>query len=149
MAYATPIDLASFALSPAFLSPISVTDQTTSLGAASDIADGYLAQHFTLPLIAPYPIDLKIRVCEIAAYYLAARRGYSADAVADVSIKDRYDNAIKWLEKIARGEITPKFSDSSQGAIVGGAFVTTSTQRGYSNRGNAALDPTPGPFEGD
>jgi phage gp36-like protein len=60
--------------------------------------DGYLASRYKLPLAETPPALTRI-ACDIARYLL-----YD-DAVID-SVKDRYDNAVKFLRGVARGDVS-------------------------------------------
>lgn len=65
--------------------------------AAAEI-DGYLATRYQLPLASVPPGLVRI-ACDMARYYL-----YSAHAPD--SIKDRYDDAVRFLRAVAGGTIT-------------------------------------------
>ncbi|MHB1183393.1 MAG: gp436 family protein [Desulfobulbia bacterium] len=60
--------------------------------------DGYLAGRYQLPL-AEVPPSLVRVACEITRYHL-----YD-DAVTD-NVKDRYDNAVRFLRALAKGDVT-------------------------------------------
>lgn len=62
--------------------------------------DGYLGGRYTLPL-ATVPDIIKKLCVDIAVYNL-----YVLGAGPPESRKDRYDNAVKFLTRIAKGEIT-------------------------------------------
>lgn len=117
MAYANRTELTTLAISEAALKNVSVDKQDAALEAASRIADGYLNVRYQLPL-ASYGSDLRKAVCDIAALMLMKGRGFNPElADADVLISGQKD-AIKWLEGIAAGKISPYgLVDSSQGGI--------------------------------
>lgn len=78
-----------------------VIDDTVLDQARADAAaeiDGYLAGRYQLPL-AEVPPSLVRVACEIARYHL-----YD-DAVTD-NVKDRYDNAVRFLRALAKGDVT-------------------------------------------
>lgn len=105
MAYATAADLARLALPARALTGIASADQDAALQAASSLADGYLAARYTLPLLA-WNDDLRRAVSLIAAYDLMTRRGYSPEG-GDEQLRLRYEDAIRWLEQVGKGAISP------------------------------------------
>lgn len=68
----------------------------TALQDASDIADGYLAVRYSVPLSAP-PANLKIYICDIARYLLWKSR-------ASDEVRQRYEDAIAFLKLVAIGK---------------------------------------------
>lgn len=120
--YATTSDLASLGLPTAVLDGIAVEDQQRALDAASTLADGYLRGKFTLPITTP-SVDLVEAVCKVAAYSLLAVRGYNPETGSDPNVRDRYRDAIAWLQGVAAGRITPAITDSSVSGRIGGRFV--------------------------
>lgn len=136
MPYATRAHLIQFGIRSGALTGIATGDQDAALEAASDLADSYLRARFTLPL-AGWQDDLRRAVCNIAAYDLLSARGFNPDAGADVNVRARYDDAVRWLERIAAGQVTPDVTDSGSsgdegsGAAAGVARVFTNTSRGW------------------
>lgn len=118
--YALVADLAQLAANPTSLNGIPSTDQQAALDAASAEADGYLAAQYQLPLVS-WGTPLRMHVCNMAMYRLMARRGYRPGG-ADVSFKERYDEAIAWLRGVSAGRVTPPdLIDSSPGGVRQGA----------------------------
>lgn len=68
-----------------------------ALADASAEIDGYLAGRYALPL-DPVPANLPLLCCDIARYRLQINE-------ANEQVKARYDAAIKFLTKVATGEI--------------------------------------------
>jgi len=64
---------------------------------ASAEADTYIIQRYDLPLPST-PLVLRGKVVDIAVWNLFARRGL---AEADEIVRERYKNAIRWLEQLA------------------------------------------------
>ena len=122
--YATPTDLRAKGAAAAALDGVPEVDLQGALDSASGIADGYLGARYKLPIVTASP-DLVEAVCKIAAYNLLALRGYNPELGADVLIRDRYDDAVRWLERVADGKIAPDLLDSSTGGVegIGGPFV--------------------------
>ncbi len=131
MAYATAAQLKSLGVASAALTSVSAPDQIAALQAASDLADSYLRSRFTLPL-ATWGDDLRRAVVAIATYDLMSHRGYNPEAAGDTTIRDRYQDAIRWLEKIAANLLTPSVTDSSSPqAANGGVHVRSREPRGW------------------
>jgi phage gp36-like protein len=82
-----------------------------------------------LPLVSWSP-DLTRAVCNIAAYDLMVRRGYNPEAGPDANIRDRYNDAIKWLTQVAQGAVTPVLVDSTPGGVPQ-PFVHSKPPRGW------------------
>ncbi len=106
-AFASPSDLARLGVGAAATVGIASADIAAALDAASSLASGYLAAQYTLPL-ASWGDDLRRAVCMIAAYDLiGGNRGFNPENGADVTLRLRYEDAIKWLEKVAAGTVIP------------------------------------------
>lgn len=147
--YATPGDLVSVGISPDALSDFGPNEQKDVIEKASRKVDSYLRSHFTLPLTS-VGADVMEATVAVSVYWLLSARGYNPEAGADVNIRDRYLDAIRWLEGVAKGTITPDIADSSTRAVVGGPaapIVISSSQRGWSNRGS--VNHTHNPFVDD
>lgn len=74
----------------------SITDR--AIADAKATIDGYLASHYSLPLAA-IPANLKRIACDITRFYL-----YENDVTDIVQI--RFDQALRYLEQVARGTIS-------------------------------------------
>jgi phage gp36-like protein len=107
IAYASPSDLSRLGVGAAATSGISAADIVAALDAASSLAGGYLAKQFTLPL-ASWGDDLRRVVCMVAAYdIIGANRGFNPENGSDITLRVRYEDAIRWLERVAAGDIVP------------------------------------------
>lgn len=136
--YATTADLALYGLNAVALEGVPTATQTAALDAASSVLDGYFAGQATLPLVT-WGIDVKQRTCEIAAFTILVGRGYNPEAGADQTVKQRADDAIKWAEHVAAGNVSPQWTDSSASATAGNCpDVICSTSRGWSRRGTSS-----------
>ncbi|HVJ53455.1 MAG TPA: phage protein Gp36 family protein [Aliidongia sp.] len=62
--------------------------------------DGYLTDRYSLPL-AQVPPALVPLACDLARYLLSTRNGRTRPTEA---IKERYDDALTWLGKVAEGK---------------------------------------------
>lgn len=132
MAYASSSDLTRLGVGAAAVVGIPSGEIATALDSASDLADSYLGARYTLPLVA-WGDDLRRAVCQIAAYdVIAGNRGFNPEQGADVSLRLRYEDAIKWLERVAAGSLVPvAVIDSSPTTDEGSAFVITDAKRGW------------------
>ncbi len=151
--YGTTTDLANLSmLSAATLALIPLQAQNAALAARSRWADGFLRAKFVLPLVA-WGQDLTRVVVDAAAYDLATQRGMNPEAGADVNFRLKYEDAERWLHRVAEpdGGITPDLTDSSMAAAAGVAQrprVQSSSQRGWSTR-KTPNNGGSGPFTGD
>lgn len=127
--YATRSELYRHGLPYQAVADVSLEDQQAALDAASTLADGYLSAKFTLP-VTTASIDLVIVVCQVAAWNLLRRRGFNPETGVDAAIRQGYDDSIRWLERVAKGDITPTLTDSTPGgeSAVGGPFVVQTQQ---------------------
>ncbi len=101
-----------------------------ALAAASTEADGKLALAFDLPLEA-WSLDLTKAVCKIAAYEELSVRGFNPDG-SDANVRDRRNDAWKWLDSVARGETIPVgIVDSTPEVEDDGIVVVTHEARGW------------------
>ncbi len=104
--YATRAELVKLSVPPAGLAGISAQDQDDALRAASRTVDSYLTARFQLPL-SQVGEDVTQVTCDIAAYRLLKRRGFRPDSADAEQYRLAYADAIKWLEGVAKGNITP------------------------------------------
>ena len=126
-------DLARYAPAGLLTGPnaISTTDQDSALETAGDIADGYLTQRYTLPLVASGD-DLKRAECALAIYDLLGRRNYNPTGNPLDAYRMRHDDALRWLADVRAGRITPSGIVDSSVAVSGSApYMVTSTSRGW------------------
>jgi phage gp36-like protein len=79
---------------------------------ADEEIDGHLGGRMTVPL-SPVPGILKKYSVDIAIYNLFARRH---DSIPEIR-KERYENAVKFLGKVAEGKISLGQSDPTEPAV--------------------------------
>lgn len=82
-------------------SDIGVIDDTVltrAIDSAIDIAASYIGAAYTLPLPINPPVLIPY-ICDIARYSLY-------DQEPTEHVKNRYDAALSWFSKLARGEVT-------------------------------------------
>lgn len=128
--YATLANLYAYGIPAAALGDVSVTDQQAQLDAASTLADGFLRNKFTLPIITP-SADLVMAVAQIAAWNLLRRRGFNPDDPGGQATRLGYQDAMAWLKRVADGTTTPALVDSSAASGSGGGpFVVQARSSG-------------------
>ncbi|MBL4901105.1 MAG: DUF1320 domain-containing protein [Desulfocapsa sp.] len=103
---------------------IDATITDTALETADVEIDGYLGERYTLPL-SPVPDIINKQAVDIAIYNLYARRQGPPD-----HWQKRYDNVIRFLEKVARGDISLGIGDPEAGQS--NAAVINSSDRVFS-----------------
>jgi phage gp36-like protein len=135
--YATLPDLYLWGCPAGGLQNFTDTQKQAGLDGAADVIDGYLLDHYTLPLIGPFPPSIRRACAIICAFDLLTTRGYDPATGQSEQISERYTSTIRWLEKIAKGELTPPLVDSTPGGIPGGPVVNQATVNG-----NFGLVPT-------
>lgn len=117
MAYADVTDLEKYGLPARALQSVSEAQRAAALDAASAEADSYLNLVYQLPLTA-WGEDLKAKVCHLAVYDLMANRGYNPSAGQNDTIRTRYQDAVKWLDRVSTGKVRPTgIADSSAGGV--------------------------------
>lgn len=116
--------------------------QLNALVSASAVMDSYFAGRYQLPL-AQWGVEVVDACCRIATYQLISVRGYNPASAADVNIRERYLDAIDWLNKVQRQaahpNVTPTQSQSpgyaqpfvQSSSVVNVATGATSTNRGW------------------
>jgi phage gp36-like protein len=148
--YADEADLEELGVGPTLLEDQSITADAVAknLLAASRTADGYLdngtGYPYTLPLVQ-VGVDLKLRVAWIAAWTLVSSAGFAPEEGADNVYRQRYEDAIKWLEGVRDGDIisvdtigtTP--GPPTAAAAARRPVVISGSSRGFSTRGEGDL----------
>lgn len=134
--YATTSDLARLGIATNALSALATATQEAALDAASSLADGYLASRYALPLTA-WGDDLRLHVAGMAAFRLLAGRGYDPQRGGDEVIRMLWDDAIRWLERVSAGNVTPAgITDSTpdESEEVPSTVCITNASRGWMRR---------------
>jgi len=100
-----------------------------ALRAASALADTYLDSYYDLPLLS-WTADLERAVASIAAYDVMSFRGYSPTAGDNNNFRDRYLDAIKWLQWVSQhGSTGIVGSPEDEAAPEGGSAAIASMPR--------------------
>lgn len=105
-AAAGDLEKKAFGLPQAVLTRFTASEREAALAAAGDVADGYLGQRYTLPLTA-WGDDLRLAVCAVAAFNLMGGQGFNPDGLTAEYLGKKHDDAVRWLERVARGMISP------------------------------------------
>lgn len=96
-----------------------VTDK--AIAGAGALIDSHLAVRYSVP-VSPVPDILLDLAVDIAVYKISSRRGQSPE-----EIRKKYEDAIKYLEKVAAGKIVlPGASAAPTGSGSDAVAITTS-----------------------
>jgi phage gp36-like protein len=87
------------------------------LDQATGVCDSYIAVKYTTPLANPSD-GVKFACTRIASYFLHLRRPFTVSE----SVKEAYDEAIKWLEALAAGDVVLPIPPASQSPRAAGYF---------------------------
>jgi phage gp36-like protein len=130
-AYATRAELETYGLAPELIATVSNDIVDDCLDATSRFADSYLQTRYELPLVA-YSVDLTMAVCEIATYRLLVSLKLMQPLTNDYQIwRDRHDLAVRWLEGIAAGKVSPPGIVSTDPTADGTCLVSSDEVRGW------------------
>ena len=136
--YAQPSDLQNIGLPAAFftgdLSP-SLAQQQMFLDEAKSHIDSLIdvCSDITLPLAPPFdPMLIRCNVA-ISVWNMLAWRGYNPESPTDVSIRVRYEDCLKWLDKIATGRAKLKNQVTKPNPMGQQPEVMCSEDRGLRN----------------
>jgi phage gp36-like protein len=88
---------------------------------------------YSPPLTTPYPPSVVLINCKLAQYELISVDGYMPDDDDQKTIRQRYEDAQKWLEKIAEGAAIAGAEDVDQTPGVDDAAVVVDSdeERGW------------------
>jgi phage gp36-like protein len=129
--YATTADLESYLGTEAYLrlcdrddsGAVDTSDIEEALDRASSLADSYIAKWIpALQAAAAVPRLLVQHVCDIAVYLLAGNK-------ATKSMRTRYEDALKWLQSVADGDVTLVVPPLEPDVDLGGVMVVSSQPR--------------------
>lgn len=148
--YCTAADLGVFGVNAEALEELPIQDNEQGpIAAASAKIDSYLRQQYVLPLTRVGQ-DIREACAIMAAYRVLSVRGLKpGENPEDANIRLQYDDTLKWLVQIGKGEASPDIDDSDPGTPAAGEQagaprVSSNVQRGwYSESVGRAL-----PFQG-
>lgn len=127
--YATLAEFQAVGLPAGALGSVPVAAQQAALLNASRFADTYLRAGSRLPIAAPYDPALVDAVCQIAAWRLMQRRGFNPNTPGDAAIRMGYEDAVKFLTRIADGKAHLAVMQTEP--VSNQPDVSTSTPRGW------------------
>lgn len=113
----------------------SADKRARALIAQSDVVFGYLKQAEKTPALT-WGDDIRRAAAVLAAYDIICETGFDPNEY-DANFRTRYEDVIKWLEKVAAGEVDPSpgdpddDDDDDDDTDSGGAFVVTEPKRGW------------------
>jgi len=142
LVYASATDLARAGAGDSVLvhpdgSPFTAAELSDALEEATDEADDLIgADVFVRPLKA-WPRSHRMHVARAARYHALTARGYNPDAQATPvrdPVRDGYKDAVAYWKMIAAGGGGEGFVDQTPDVDEGGAYVVTTTRRGWGRR---------------
>lgn len=134
--YASTTDLGRLGVATQALSGLDAATREDALDACSALADGYLSNRYSLPLSA-WGDDLRLHVAGMAAFRLLAGRGYNPQVANDEVVRMLWEDAIRWLERVAAGTVTPAgITDATpeEAEELPSFAMVTNTSRGWQRR---------------
>lgn len=136
-AYCTTAELAAFGISSEVTTDIPAATITSVIDACSAQADGYLQSSGRIKLpITAWGIDLRMAVAKLVAWeIMAVVIGHNPDDPNNFVWRDRRDEALRWLESVAKGLIMPVgIVDATPTEVKTGTLVATEASRSWSQR---------------
>ena len=115
------------------LTGFSTPQKQSAIDQSAAVVDSYIGNVATLPL-ATYGEDIRGAEAKICDYELLSRRGYNPDGGGDGNVRLRYEDALAWLNAIAKGSarlLAPDNVDASPSTYEGGSYVVTRAKRGW------------------
>jgi len=132
-AYATLQDVYSLGLRSEAMGSITPTQQQAILDSENAQADSYLRGRYQLPLLE-WDTDLRLAISQRTAWRILCLRGFNPESGADISVRQGYDDATRWLEGIQRGRSHPHVAPSAA-ATIGTAYAQPQALSANSPRG--------------
>ncbi len=107
MAYATSTDFTNYGINAIAIANVDPAVVTAQLAAASAMMDSYFAGRYNLPFVS-FDASVTINCCYIAAWLVLSKsRGFNPDNPSDLTVRQSYEDAIKWCEGVQRQAIHP------------------------------------------
>jgi phage gp36-like protein len=143
--YASLSDLTTFGAPATALNTPQLTPaiQTGALIAASAVMDTYFTGRYgsQMPFTA-WGVELNDCCARIAVYQLLSVRGFNPASAADINIRNRYLDAIDWLNKVQRQAIHPNVTptqnaspQTTQPLVISSSVINVATGGVAANRG--------------
>lgn len=133
MAYATTAEFNALGLPALALNGFS-GDVEDHLQAASGTVDSYLRGKHALPLTSPYPQEIIQATCSIAAYSVLSIRGFDPEDGANRNVRARYEDAIRFLTAISKGDLNLALDADATPTVHDGRPIVRSKTRNTSRR---------------
>jgi phage gp36-like protein len=122
--YCDPSDITDIAVPEHSIEEIPASKRAKACITATDVADGFVGAAYTLPLTA-WGEDLRQQCAYLAAAQLFSGRGFDSQG-PDKNVADNRDSALKWLDRLANGRLSPPgMIDSTPEEFDGGSFVVS------------------------
>lgn len=99
---ATVTDLQRLGHLPQAIASMSDDVKNAHLMSASQVALSYCKKRYGTPLVQ-WGDDLRGAVVAIAGWTLLCQRGFNPANSADLTVRERHDQAVNWLRDIAKG----------------------------------------------
>lgn len=139
--YATVDELYVYGAPEKAFGQLTLGQKQGALESASRDVDTYLRGRYSLPLIE-WDTSITEATCRIAAYNLFSVRGYNPASGSDVNIKDRYDQAMTWLNKVQKQQAHPNVTpqpnntpDWNQPVVISSSVINLATGASAQKRG--------------
>lgn len=131
MAYCDPADLPTYGVNATALAPIPAPVQQGACDASSAIIDSYFRDRYRLPLTA-WGTDVRRAAAVLSVYDLLVVRGYNPAAGADLNLRLRYEDTLRWLLQVSRQEVQANVTPTQdQAEGYDAPAIATSAQRGW------------------
>lgn len=142
--YASAADLVTYGLPATALGILTLAQQNGALEQASRKLDALFAGRFGQPGVPFLAWDTTVtEACaKVAAFDLLCLRGFNPASAADVNIKDRHDEAMKWAEKVMKQQAHPNVTPAiaplptyAQPTVISSSVADLNTGASSLNRG--------------
>lgn len=111
--YATTTDLETYGMNARALTGVPPSAVTSSLEAASSMADTYLMARYPSPPLTGWPLALRLAVVNIAVYLIVSGYiGFNPDGSHE-QIRQRYEDGVRYLKDLSRGVVTLTTAETS------------------------------------
>lgn len=127
--YATLQDLDDQGYPLSAFAGIDKSMQQRVLDRASAYCDGFLADSITLPIVGAPDPALVVAVCQIAAWWLLARRGFDPSNAGDQVVRQGFLDANDWLRRVANKQVKLQVLQTSPESLQ--PNVASNAPRGY------------------
>lgn len=106
VSYASLADLYALGAPEKAFGQLTDVQKLSALESASLIVDTYLRGRYSLPLLT-WDFSITEATCRIAAYNALSVRGFNPAVGGDANVRTRYEDSLKWLDKVQRQQAHP------------------------------------------